>query len=173
MNGSVRVGQVVGVPLRMHWSVPLLVVLFAYGLGRQTLPAWTPGRSDAVYTFASAVGAVLLMGSLLLHETAHAATARRKKIAVEDVTLWALGGMTRMGRPQSAAVAFAVAVSGPLTSLAVGGAALGAGIGLHADDRLGGARRRTDVARLGEPVPRAHSTCCPLRRSTAEGWCRR
>ncbi|MET8517417.1 site-2 protease family protein [Streptomyces sp. NPDC005077] len=131
MNGSVRVGQVVGVPLRMHWSMPLLVILFAYGLGRQTLPAWTPGRSDAVYTFASAVGAVLLMGSLLLHETAHAATARRKKIAVQDVTLWALGGMTRMGRPQTAAVAFAVAVSGPLTSLAVGGVALGAGIGLH------------------------------------------
>ncbi|MET7620386.1 site-2 protease family protein [Streptomyces sp. NPDC005408] len=131
MNGSVRVGQIVGVPLRMHWSVPLLVVLFAYGLGRQTLPAWTPGRSDAVYTFASAVGALLLMGSLLLHETAHAATARRKKIAVQDVTLWALGGMTRMGRPQTAAVAFAVAVSGPLASLLIGGAALGAGIVLH------------------------------------------
>ncbi|WP_406516509.1 site-2 protease family protein [Streptomyces sp. NBC_00134] len=131
MNGSVRVGQVVGIPLRMHWSVPVLVVVFAYGLGRQTLPVWTPGRSDAVYTFASAVGAVLLMGSLLLHETAHAVTARRKKIAVEDVTLWALGGMTRMGRPQTAAVAFAVAVSGPLTSLAIGGSALGAGIGLH------------------------------------------
>ncbi|MER6104800.1 site-2 protease family protein [Streptomyces sp. NPDC001832] len=132
MNGSVRVGQVFGVPLRMHWSVPLLVVLFAYGLGRQTLPAWTPGHSNAVYTFASAVGAVLLMGSLLLHETAHAATARRKKIAVQDVTLWALGGVTRMGRPPTAAVAFAVAISGPLTSLAIGSAALGAGIGLHA-----------------------------------------
>lgn len=131
MNGSVRVGQIVGVPLRVHWSVPLLVVLFGYGLGRQTLPAWTPGRSDAVYTFASAVGAVLLMGSLLLHETAHAATARRNKIAVQDVTLWALGGMTRMGRPETAAMAFAVAVSGPLTSLVIGGAALGAGIGLH------------------------------------------
>lgn len=132
MNGSVRVGQVVGVPLRMHWSVPLLVVVFAYGLGRQTLPAWTPGRPDAVYTFASAVGALLLMGSLLLHETAHAATARRKKIAVQDVTLWALGGMTWMGRPPTAAVAFAVAISGPLTSLVIGGAAFGAGIGLHA-----------------------------------------
>lgn len=132
MNGSVPVGRVVGVPLRMHWSVPLLVVLLAYGLGRQTLPVWTPGRSDAVYTFASIVGAVLLMGSLLLHETAHAATARRKKISVQDVTLWALGGVTRMGRPQTASAAFAVAVSGPLTSLAIGGVALGAGIGLHA-----------------------------------------
>ncbi|MFI6144752.1 site-2 protease family protein [Streptomyces sp. NPDC051109] len=131
MNGSVPIGRVVGVPLRMHWSVPLLVVLFAYGLGRQTLPVWTPGRSNAVYTAASVVGALLLMGSLLLHETAHAATARRKKISVEDVTLWALGGMTRMGRPQTAPAAFAVAVSGPLTSLVIGGAAVGAGIGLH------------------------------------------
>ncbi|MFD7834250.1 site-2 protease family protein [Streptomyces sp. NPDC059761] len=131
MNGSVPIGRVVGVPLRMHWSVPLLVVLFAYGLGRQTLPVWTPGRSNAVYTLASVVGALLLMGSLLLHETAHAATARRKKISVEDVTLWALGGMTRMGRPQTAPAAFAVAVSGPLTSLVIGGAAVGAGIGLH------------------------------------------
>ncbi|MFF4850854.1 site-2 protease family protein [Streptomyces sp. NPDC001194] len=135
MNGSVPIGRVVGVPLRMHWSVPLLVVLFAYGLGRQTLPVWTPGRSNAVYTLASVVGALLLMASLLLHETAHAATARRSKISVEDVTLWALGGMTRMGRPQSAGAAFAVAVSGPLTSLVIGGAAVGAGIAV--DSLLG------------------------------------
>ncbi|MEJ8649162.1 site-2 protease family protein [Streptomyces sp. MS1.AVA.3] len=131
MNGSVRVGHVVGVPLRMHWSVPLLVGLFAYGLGHQGLPVWTPGRSDAVYAVAGVAGAALLMGSLLLHETAHAATARRRQISVEDVTLWALGGTTRMGRPQTAAAAFAVAVSGPLISLVIGGVALGAGIGLH------------------------------------------
>ncbi|MGY5123211.1 site-2 protease family protein [Streptomyces nigrescens] len=131
MNGSVRVGHVVGVPLRMHWSVPLLVGLFAYGLGRQGLPVWTPGRSDFVYAVAGVVGAALLMGSLLLHETAHAATAQRKKISVQDVTLWALGGTTRMGRPKTAAAAFAVAVSGPLISLVIGGIALGAGAGLH------------------------------------------
>ncbi|MGG2460340.1 site-2 protease family protein [Streptomyces sp. RGM 3693] len=132
MNGSVRIGQVVGVPLRMHWSVPLLVALFAYGLGRQTLPVIAPGRSAVVYALAGVVGAALLTGSLLLHETAHAAIARRKQISVEDVTLWALGGMTRMGRPQTAAAAFAVAVSGPLTSLLIGGVALGAGFGLNA-----------------------------------------
>ncbi|QRX95991.1 MULTISPECIES: site-2 protease family protein [Streptomyces] len=130
MNGSVRIGHVVGVPLRMHWSVPLLVALFAYGLGRQTLPVITPGRSAVVYALAGVVGAALLTGSLLLHETAHAAIARRKQISVEDVTLWALGGITRMGRPQTAAAAFAVAVSGPLTSLLIGGVALGAGFGL-------------------------------------------
>ncbi|MFJ8649195.1 site-2 protease family protein [Streptomyces sp. NPDC093546] len=131
MKGSLRVGRVFGVPLRMHWSVPLLAVLFAYGLGRQTLPAWAPGQPDAVYTVASAVGALLLMGSVLLHEAAHAAAARWKRISVDDVTLWALGGVTRMDSPTTAVAAFVVAVSGPLASLVVGGAALGAGIGLH------------------------------------------
>ncbi|GAA3362992.1 site-2 protease family protein [Streptomyces antimycoticus] len=132
MSGSVRVGRILGVPLRMHWSVPVLIVLLAYGLGHQTLPAWTPGRTDTVYALASVVGAVLLMGSLLLHEAAHAVAARRKGVSVEDVTLWALGGMTKMGRPRTAGVAFWVAVIGPLTSLVIGGVALGVGMGVHA-----------------------------------------
>ncbi|MEC4014965.1 site-2 protease family protein [Streptomyces sp. H27-D2] len=131
MKGSVRGGRIFGVPLRMHWSVPALAVLLGYGLGSQTLPVWTPGRSSAVYTVAGAVGTVLLMASVLLHEAAHAATARRKGVPVQDVTLWAMGGMTRMGRPKTAPVAFAIAVSGPVTSLVLGGAALGAGIGVH------------------------------------------
>ncbi|MEV6327864.1 site-2 protease family protein [Streptomyces sp. NPDC051909] len=132
MNGSVRIGRLLGVPLRVHWTVPLLVVLFGYGLGAQTLPAWLPGRSNAVYTVAGLVGALLLVGSLLAHEAAHAVIARRKDIPVQDVTLWALGGMTQMGKPRTAGAAFLVAVGGPLTSLVVGGAALGAGVGLNA-----------------------------------------
>lgn len=134
MNGSVRIGRILGVPLRMHWSVPLLIVLLAYSLGRETLPVWTPGHSTAVYTVAAVVGALLLMVSLLAHEAAHAATAKRRGIDVEDVTLWALGGVTKMGRPDTARVAFVVAVSGPLVSLVVGGIAYGAGIGAAALD---------------------------------------
>ncbi|WP_370416078.1 site-2 protease family protein [Streptomyces fradiae] len=132
MNGSVRIGHVLGVPLRIHWSVPLLVGLFGYSLGAQTLPAWLPGRSSAVYTLAGLVGALLLVGSLLAHEAAHAVLARRRDIPVQDVTLWALGGVTQMGKPRTAGAAFVVAAGGPLTSLVIGGAALGVGIGLDA-----------------------------------------
>lgn len=131
MNGSVRMGQIFGVPLRIHWSTPVLVVLLGYGLGRQTLPSWAPGRSSVLYAVAATAGTVLLLVSLLLHEAAHAATARRKGVPVRDVTLWAMGGMTRMDRPDTARVALAVAASGPVTSLVLGGTALGVGIGVH------------------------------------------
>ncbi|UUU22812.1 site-2 protease family protein [Streptomyces sp. DSM 40750] len=132
MNGSVRMGRVLGVPLRVHWTVPLLVLLFGYSLGSRTLPAWVPDQSDAAYTAAGLAGALLLVGSLLAHEAAHAITARRRGIEVQSITLWALGGMTEMGRPRAARAAFVVAVSGPFTSLVVGAAAFGAGIGLDA-----------------------------------------
>lgn len=132
MNGSVRIGRVLGVPLRVHWTVPLLVILFGYSLGSQTLPAWIPDRSSATYATAGLVGALLLIGSLLAHEAAHALIARRRDIPVQDVTLWALGGMTQMGKPRTAGAAFLVAVGGPLASLVVGAAALGAGVGVNA-----------------------------------------
>ncbi|MFI6012620.1 site-2 protease family protein [Streptomyces sp. NPDC051243] len=132
MNGSVRMGRVLGVPLRIHWTVPLLVMLFGYSLGSGTLPATVPEQSNAAYTVAGLAGALLFLASLLAHEAAHAITARRKGIEVQSITLWALGGMTEMGRPGTARAVFLVAVSGPLTSLVVGAAAIGAGIGLDA-----------------------------------------
>ncbi|AEW97901.1 MULTISPECIES: site-2 protease family protein [Streptomycetaceae] len=130
MDGSWRMGRLFGVPLRLHWSAPLLLLVFGYSLGRQTLPVWVPGHSRAAYAVGGVAGAVLLLGSLLLHESAHALTARRAGVKVEDMTLWALGGMTRMGRAESPRAALAIAVSGPLVSLAFGGAALGVARGV-------------------------------------------
>ncbi|MGW3510473.1 site-2 protease family protein [Streptomyces sp. NPDC000994] len=60
-----------------------------------------------------------------MHEAAHALTARRAGIPVRDMTLWALGGLTRMDRRTTARARFAVAVSGPVASLLLGGAAIG------------------------------------------------
>ncbi|MFP1624603.1 site-2 protease family protein [Streptomyces sp. 5K101] len=132
MKYSLRIGQVSGVPLRVHWTVPLLVFLFGYSLASATLPAWIPGQSTTAYTVAGLAGALLLVLSLLAHESAHAIAARRKGIPVHNLTLWALGGVTEMDKPPAPGAAFLVAVSGPLTSLVVGGAALGAGMGLDA-----------------------------------------
>lgn len=85
MNNSLRIGRILGVPLSIHWTVPLLVFLFGYSLGSQTLPAWLPGQSTTAYTVAGLTGTLLLLLSLLAHETAHALTARRKDIPVHSV----------------------------------------------------------------------------------------
>ncbi|MFG2126060.1 site-2 protease family protein [Streptomyces sp. NPDC048710] len=131
MRGSIRIGSVWGVAVRAHWSVPLTMLLFAYGLADRTLPAYTPGLASVAYATAGVVGALLLLVSLVVHEGAHALMAHRAGVPVRDMTLWALGGMTRMDRPTTARTAFAVAVSGPLASLLLGGAAIGAAAGVH------------------------------------------
>ncbi|MER5795244.1 site-2 protease family protein [Streptomyces sp. NPDC001980] len=132
MKGLIRIGSVRGVAVRAHWTVPLIMLLFAYGLAGRTLPAYAPGRAPVVYAAAGVAGALLLLVSLVVHEAAHALTARRAGIPVRDVTLWALGGMTRMDGPTTARAAFAVAVSGPLASLLLGGAAIAGAAGMQA-----------------------------------------
>jgi Zn-dependent protease len=132
MKGSIRIGSLWGVALRAHWSVPLIMLLFAYVLASGTLPAYTPGRAPVVYAVAGVVGALLLLASLVVHEMSHALVARRAGIEVQDVTLWALGGLTRMDRPATARAAFAVAVSGPLASLLIGGVSIGCAVGVAA-----------------------------------------
>ncbi|OAH09870.1 putative zinc metalloprotease Rip3 [Streptomyces jeddahensis] len=96
MNNSVQIGRILGVPLRIHWTAPLLVILLGYTLGRHTLPASVPGQSTMVYSLAGVAGSLLLLGSLLAHELAHAITARRKCLAL-DVPSASLSVLRPMG----------------------------------------------------------------------------
>ncbi|MFF7987074.1 site-2 protease family protein [Streptomyces sp. NPDC007901] len=132
MKGMVQFGSVRGVAVRAHWTVPLIMLLFAYGLADRTLPAYAPGLAPVVYAVAAVAGAVLLLASVVAHEAAHALTARRAGMPVRDITLWALGGLTRMDRPTTARAAFTVAVSGPLASLLLGGIGWGAAVAVMA-----------------------------------------
>jgi Zn-dependent protease/predicted transcriptional regulator len=62
------------------------------------------------------------MGSLLAHELAHALVARRNGIKVEDITLWLLGGVSRLeGEFPNPGAELRVAGAGPLSSLLLGG----------------------------------------------------
>jgi Zn-dependent protease len=67
-----------------------------------------------------AVGSVLsFFASLILHELGHALVARRNGLEVVGIDLWALGGMTRAGEPQTPGTEFRVAIAGPLVTLGV------------------------------------------------------
>ncbi|MDT0165028.1 site-2 protease family protein [Actinotalea sp. AC32] len=80
---------------------------------------------DEVGAYAvSAVFVLLLLGSVFLHELAHALVARRQGVRVEELAVTLLGGHTRLGgsapTPRASAL---VAASGPLVNLVLGGAA--------------------------------------------------
>jgi Zn-dependent protease len=115
-NGSLHLGRYVGIPVRAHWSMALIAVLFGVSL------AGTFG------VFAGVVAVVAFLLSILAHEFGHALVARRYGVETESIDLWALGGVARLDRePPTPRADGLIAVAGPLVSLAIGVLTLGAG----------------------------------------------
>lgn len=129
MSGTLRLGNIVGVPLLMHWSLLVIAGLIALNLGQVLSPS---GGVTVWSVVAAVVAAVLFFGSVLAHELSHALTARRFDIGTESITLWALGGVARLDRePASARAQGWVAVAGPIMSLALGVVFIAVAFGLH------------------------------------------
>ena len=133
MRTTVRFGRLAGIEVGANWSVLVILILVAEGLAVGLLPDAVPDRSPFTYWATAIAVAVLLLGCLLAHELAHAIVAHRAGIQVEGITLWMLGGVTRLiGEPASARTDLAVAAAGPATSVAIGALLLGAAVGLSA-----------------------------------------
>lgn len=133
MNETVSLGRIAGVRVGLHWSVLVIVVLVTVALARGRLPAAHPGHPPAAYWALALLTAVVFLGSLLAHELAHAAVARRNGVQVEGITLWMLGGAARLqGEAPTPAAELRIAGVGPLTSLVAGGVLAGVAAGLDA-----------------------------------------
>jgi Zn-dependent protease len=122
--GSFRLGTIAGSEVRITSSWFLIAALIAVVMAPRVdqvqpdLGAW---KYLVGFTFA-----VVLYLAVLLHEASHAVVARRYGFQVEAITLHFLGGMTAIkGETRSPRQEFWIAVVGPLTSIAVGAAALG------------------------------------------------
>jgi Zn-dependent protease/CBS domain-containing protein len=116
-----RLGTIAGFRIGAHWSVLVILWLFTWSLA-STLPSTAPGRSALTYWVAGAIGALVLLASLLAHEVTHAIVARRAGIPVSDVTLWLFGGVTRLGgEAKTPGTEFRVAAAGPAVSLTLAG----------------------------------------------------
>jgi len=112
------IGRVGTAPIMVDSGWLLLAVLFALVVG--------PIASHALPTLGAAAGylvglgfAVLLLGSVLLHELAHAWVARHRGVQVHQIVLTLVGGHTEMAQAGTAATSALIAVAGPLTNLAV------------------------------------------------------
>lgn len=118
MTETVRLGNVAGVRVGLHWSVLGIVVLLVVGLAVGLLPAQFPDEPAAAYIIGAIVATTLFVLSLLAHEIGHAVVAVRNGIEVEGITLWLLGGVARLrGESRDAGMDFRIAAIGPAISL--------------------------------------------------------
>ena len=121
--GTLKVGTVAGSDVLVSTSWFLVAALIAVIMA-PLVEEVEPGLGVLKYV-AGLAFAVLLYGSVLLHEASHAVVANRLGYPVSSITLHFLGGMTSIeGEARRPRHEFLIAVVGPLTSLAVGGASL-------------------------------------------------
>lgn len=122
--GTLRIGSIAGTGVYVSSSWFLVAALIAFVVAprvEQTQPGLGPWKYVAGLAFA-----VVLYGSVLLHEASHALMARRYGYPVTSISLNFLGGMTAVdGEAREPRHEFMIAVVGPLTSIAVGLGALG------------------------------------------------
>jgi Zn-dependent protease len=82
---------------------------------------------------AGSLTAVAFLAAILAHELGHAVVARRQGLAVDGITLWALGGVTRIdGEAATPAGELRLSGIGPLVSLVLGLGLGGLGVALGA-----------------------------------------
>jgi Zn-dependent protease/CBS domain-containing protein len=118
MRQSIRLGTIRGMPVGVHWSVLLILVLLLDSLAMIQLPAGAAGYPPAAYWLTASWMTVLFLAALLGHELAHALIAQHYQIKVESITLWALGGVSALeGKPRHPRAELFTALAGPAASL--------------------------------------------------------
>lgn len=123
---SFQVAKVRGIPIRIHFTLllilPLLAFMFGTQLGLAAQAANVPPEQLVGAPWVWGLGiAVALFLSVLLHELAHVYWALRSGGSVKDVTLMMIGGVSRIDEPPKRSRDEAImAAVGPLTSLVLG-----------------------------------------------------
>jgi Zn-dependent protease len=119
-SGGITLFHIRGIRVGVDYSWFLflfLIIFWMSGIYRDVLG---PRESNiTIYGFA-VLTAFGFFASILLHELGHAFVAIRRGISISSITLWILGGLTRMDRDSdSPGTEFKVAVAGPLVTLAI------------------------------------------------------
>lgn len=118
MKASIRLGKIAGIEVGVHYSWFVILALITWSLAAGFLPDRYEGWSQVAYWGTAIVAALLLFGSVLVHELAHSLVARARGFPVEGITLFILGGVSNLkAEARGPKDEFVISVAGPLTSL--------------------------------------------------------
>ena len=124
---GVRLFRLAGIDIAVHPSWLVIFGLVSWSLATAYFPVVLPDADGGTHVALGVAAALLLFGSVLVHELAHSLVARAKGLAVHSITLFLFGGVSNLaGESPRPGVEFQVAIVGPLSSFAIGGLALAA-----------------------------------------------
>ena len=110
MFGSWRIGSLAGIPVKVHFSLVILLPWFVARYGR----SW---GLDATGGLLVALGVFV---SVALHELGHALAARRLRVGTREILLTPIGGVAKLDRiPTRPRDELIIALAGPAASLAL------------------------------------------------------
>lgn len=115
MRGSLKIFSWFRIPVYLHWSFILILLL----------PLWIAfeqGSFNAVDFFSALGLTAALFACVLLHEFGHSLMARHYKVETQDIILTPIGGIARLERmPENPKQELMVAVAGPMVNVVIVG----------------------------------------------------
>jgi Zn-dependent protease/CBS domain-containing protein len=107
MKWSFRIGSIFGIPVKVHVTF-LLLLLLVFVAGESVFG--TGGINGVIFV-------ILVFASVVFHELSHSLVARHYGISVEDITLLPIGGVARMTtNPEQPRQEIFIAIAGPAAS---------------------------------------------------------
>lgn len=117
---SVKLGRIMGIPVRIHYTMWFVFILIAWSLAYGYMPSQYPGLGVATYWAIGIASAVILFGSVLIHELSHSYIAKKNGLPIGRITLFFFGGVSEMTEePQDPGLEVRMAAAGPLMSFLI------------------------------------------------------
>jgi Zn-dependent protease len=121
MQSPLKIGSIMGIPIKLDTSLLLALPISAYFSAINSQPFGFAEVDPPVARYAlSALSAIFLFTSVLLHELAHSYFAKRYGVNIYSITLLLFGGVASMEIPKKPGQEAKMAFAGPLTSLIIG-----------------------------------------------------
>jgi Zn-dependent protease len=121
MRKTVTVGQVWGIPLKLHINWFLIAALVTWSLAVGFFPQEHPGWEPGSYWMVGILTSILFFGSVLVHELGHARIAQKEGVPVNSITLFIFGGIAHIAHePETPGSEFRIVIAGPVASLGLG-----------------------------------------------------
>lgn len=128
MKWSIQIGRIMGIPIRLHITFVIILLLFIYYFAVFSFKFGTLvlGFNSMTTTFDmklifSTVASILFFSTILFHELSHSLIAKRNGISIQNITLYVFGGVAQMEElPRNPKLELKMAVAGPGLSLVIG-----------------------------------------------------